>query len=180
MPLIASENLLKKDIANFVGRPIRTIQYWTDLGLVIPDIAPSRGKGKSRIYSPRNLLEFAMIDVMSNNLKIALETIKYVLECLRESEDFDDFYNNPAYGNTRELIFMTHFDFTYDKGKQDIIKEEPYLRFKIIFKDKNGLFSYPPELGFGTTPPLYSQILFLGHIKNMAESIIESYFKLGT
>ncbi len=51
----------KKDIAKLLKLPHRTITYWTDYGLVVPDIVPSIGRGVPRVYSERNLLEFVMI-----------------------------------------------------------------------------------------------------------------------
>ena len=73
---------LKRDIAKIIGKPIRTIQYWTDYGLVIPDIVPAQGKGKARVYSERNLIEFGMIDIISKELGLSLEEIRILLRFL--------------------------------------------------------------------------------------------------
>lgn len=62
---------------------MRTIQYWTDIGLVEPDIQPSRGKGKARVYSERNLIEFGMIDLMVTELNYALKEVEAILSLLR-------------------------------------------------------------------------------------------------
>ena len=79
------EQYLKRDIAKTINRPIRTIQYWTDEGLVVPDIVPSEGKGKARVYSKRNLIEFAMVNVMCGpgQMYLDLNTAKFILKVLR-------------------------------------------------------------------------------------------------
>ena len=58
--MIASANHTKRELAGLIGRPLRTIQFWTDIGLVIPEILPSRGKGKPRIYSPKNQTQLSV------------------------------------------------------------------------------------------------------------------------
>ena len=72
----------KRDIAKKLGRSHRNITYWTDFGLVIPDIQPSQGRGIARIYSDRNLIEFSMIDIMVKVMKVSLDTIQYIFNNL--------------------------------------------------------------------------------------------------
>ena len=36
----------KSDVANVLKKRPRTIKYWTDIGLVIPDIEPSQERGR--------------------------------------------------------------------------------------------------------------------------------------
>ena len=73
----------KRDIAKILGRSHRNITYWTDFGLVIPDVQPSQGRGIARIYSDRNLIEFAMIDIMVKIMKVSLDNIQYIFNNLR-------------------------------------------------------------------------------------------------
>jgi DNA-binding transcriptional MerR regulator len=73
---------LKRHIAEILKKPARTIEFWTSSGLVVPEIQPSEGKGKARIYSGRNLTEFAMVELLAR-LDIPLDTIRHVLGALR-------------------------------------------------------------------------------------------------
>ena len=76
----------KRDIAGILGRSHRNITYWTDFGLVIPDIQPSQGRGVARIYSERNLIEFGMIDIMNKDFGVNLDTIRDILQVLRDGK----------------------------------------------------------------------------------------------
>jgi DNA-binding transcriptional MerR regulator len=121
----------KRDIAKIIGRTHRNITYWTDFGLVIPDVQASQGRGISRIYSDRNLIEFAMIDIMVKVMKVSLDTIQYIFKNLRagfyiEWEEqkkvlgwgkpikFPDFFDNQDWGPKKDLLFVEYYlnDFT--------------------------------------------------------------------
>ena len=78
-----STEYTKRDIAKILELSVRKVTFWTDFGLVIPDIKPSRGKGRARLYSERNLIEFAMIDILINQVKISLNNVRYIFESLR-------------------------------------------------------------------------------------------------
>jgi DNA-binding transcriptional MerR regulator len=112
----------KRDIANKLGRSHRNITYWTDFGLVIPDIQPSQGRGIARIYSDRNLIEFAMIDIMVKVMKVSLDTIQYIFNNLRagfnidsekhgwgEPIKFSDFFVNEDCGARKDLLFIEYY-----------------------------------------------------------------------
>jgi len=73
----------KRQISNKLEKPVRTITYWTDRGLVRPDIKPSRGKGRERFFSERNLIEFGMIDLMLKQTDLSLSYIGYILAILQ-------------------------------------------------------------------------------------------------
>ena len=88
---IAGENwteYTKRDVAEFIEESHRTITYWTDFVGIIPDIQPSAGRGKARIYSTRNLVEFKMIQLMSR-LNVKLETVRYIMQNLRMGYDIE-------------------------------------------------------------------------------------------
>ncbi len=113
----------KRDIAKILGRSHRNITYWTDFGLVIPDIQPSQGRGVPRIYSARNLIEFAMIDIMLKQTKTSLDSIHNILKNLREGRyldwkkqkeilgwgepiKFPDFYDNAGWGAKKDVVYF--------------------------------------------------------------------------
>jgi len=104
----------KRDIARILNRPQRTVAYWADFGFVIPEIQPSQGKGITRVYSDRNLVEFGMIDVMVKDLKISLDTIQSVFIGMRENRGHDGdtvanrfwgWSHGRRYGSDHELIY---------------------------------------------------------------------------
>lgn len=68
----------RKQVAKIIGRPARTIQFWTDQGLVIPEIDNPVGRGTKRKYSERNLKEFEAIKQFSA-FGLSLKTIKIVM-----------------------------------------------------------------------------------------------------
>ena len=91
----------KNEIANFIGRPVRTIKHWTDIGLVGAEGMPARGRGYVRTYTERNLIEFAMVDFMSTNLTLSLDVIAGAIDHLRDAVDLTD----PNFGKQFELYY---------------------------------------------------------------------------
>lgn len=61
LPSLKARGYLRKDIAPLIGVKGRTIQHYTDMGLVVPEIAADSGKGQKRKYSERNIFEFFLI-----------------------------------------------------------------------------------------------------------------------
>lgn len=160
------EQYLKRDISMMTGEPIRKIQFWTDQGLVIPGIFSSGGKGVSRIYSERNLTEFKMIQVLKDRLDrgIQLHIMKIIFDGLRRGEydrgikviNFKDFYTNPEWGITKELIFIFH-GWTGPRG------------FHIVEKNKYGSFSpHPSIFASAIKSAMAFTTLMLGNVKNIA------------
>ena len=91
----------KQDIAALIKRPTRTVKLWTDIKLVEPEIAPARGKGHIRLYSARNLIEFAMIDYMSIDMGLPHYAI---LGALNELRDYH-FFLDSRFGVGLELLY---------------------------------------------------------------------------
>jgi len=120
------ERFLKRDIARVLKKPAGTIEYYTNAGLVVPDLEPSQGRGKPRIYAERNLIEFQMIESMSR-MSVSLDRIRHILEVLRQGKwssdtalvpvgvfnvkqqkweiDFPDFWTSGEWGVSKELVF---------------------------------------------------------------------------
>lgn len=74
---------LKRDIAKKLGKTPKTIQTWTDIGLVNADLRSSQGKGISRVYSSLNLLQFAFVDELRKCRGISIAGIKVIMDKLR-------------------------------------------------------------------------------------------------
>lgn len=96
---------LKSDVAQILNKPARTIMFWTDCGTITPDIQPSQGRGKARIYSERNLIEFAMTDVLSKEHGFSLQVIGNIFKRIRK-EKFETFYTDPDWINNWEMVFV--------------------------------------------------------------------------
>ena len=56
--------LTKKSIAERTGLSLRAVQYYTERGVVIPDINTGEGRGNVRLYGPHDLMEFSIIKVL--------------------------------------------------------------------------------------------------------------------
>jgi hypothetical protein len=183
---------LKRDIARILKKRPGTIEYYTACGLVIPDIEPSQGKGKPRVYSGRNLIEFGMIEAMSK-VGTSLATVERVLSILREgkwvqSEDFadvvtkkpigealewikketvsfDSFWTSEDWGLTRELVFMDLNGFT---PSGEVAYGERVQVIEKKSKSSQG-FSVDPVC---ETNISVATILWLGSIKKAAVKMV--------
>lgn len=149
----------KRDIAERLDLSVRKVTYWTDFGLVIPDIKPSRGKGKARVYSERNLIEFAMIKIMVDELDIGLDTIQYIFQNLRfkAPPEFDGFLDYSDWGRTKDLIYVG--------TRRGALS--PIRKFYVIDDnfDMNNIVGFDPKRNIRSVVDI---ILYLGPIKNTA------------
>ncbi len=177
----------KRNIAEILGRPVRTITHWTDFGLVIPDIRPSQGKGISRIYSGKNLLEFAMIDIMTKQMGIPLDTVQEIFGNLRKKADvtasikdwrektpisrllshsarvtLEDFLSNADWGTKKDLLYIEEKAINEQGGTTP-----PYRWFCIVYEKKEIGEQLERKIRYGNAP-VFSSIIFLGEAKNMA------------
>jgi DNA-binding transcriptional MerR regulator len=81
----------------------REISYWTDLEIVIPDIANPKSQGKTRFYSLLNVVDFAVVKTLSE-AGLKLKFIKKVMDFLRcDRESRFEFYFGPF---TYRLIIL--------------------------------------------------------------------------
>jgi len=167
---------LKRDIADILKISPRKIQFYTDEFLVIPDVQPPSGKGSPRIYSHRNLVEFAMVVLMSGSFGVPLNLISTILSFLRDGYfksgrfgllKFEDFYNSNSWGVSKELIFITK---TFGLPK---MFEYP-VWLSVLEADEQGNFSVDQAINdSGQGGNLCTTILKLGGIKRAALDLIE-------
>ena len=156
----------KNEIAQKINRPPRTIQFWTDEGLVQPDVQHP-GRGRARDYSERNLVAFSMIDLMVKNIGLSLIEISTILRTLQNGYwgdfEFNDFFENEEWGRTKELLHI--IDKKSPKGENiyiDFIIMQ--LKGKVISKTvKQTLFDF-----IGNSGRHAATIYKLGNIKNQA------------
>jgi hypothetical protein len=104
---------LKQDIAKIINKTVGAVQSYVDKKLVYPDVLPAQGRGFTRAYSQRNLIEFAIIAVLlDSNQKFCLETIREILEIIRTDEKLKLFWDD-----TDEKPINFRITYPYDKGK---------------------------------------------------------------
>jgi DNA-binding transcriptional MerR regulator len=166
---------LKRNIADILKISPRKVQFYTDEFLVVPDVQPPSGKGSPRIYSYRNLVEFAMIVLLSGSFGVQLNLISTILMFLRDGQfkhdkfeptKFEDFYKSDSWGVSKELIFITK---TFGLPK---MYQYP-IWLSVLEADEQGKFSVDQAIidsGQGGNQCI--TILKLGGIKRAALDLI--------
>lgn len=66
---------IRKEVEELIGMSARKIQFYTDLGLVIPDVDNPSGRGTTRRYSRRNMFQLLLVQELVRN-GVSLENIK--------------------------------------------------------------------------------------------------------
>ena len=183
------QQFTKRNISELLGKPPRTISYWTDFGLVIPDITPSEGRrGKTRIYSEKNLLEFGMIEIMSRDLNVSLDDIQKIMSVLRRGEPpalggpfvisvfgtvppqpkftFDDFFADPSWGLKRDILYKRYNCLNIENDNPNVISFSYFFLADENFSI-NQAFNHRDFKG-ELVPEVQSTLLWLGKIRNMA------------
>ncbi len=79
------QKYIKKEVSKETGIPARTVHYYTDRGLVVPDIENPQGRGTTRVYSADNILEFWIISYLQKRGH-SLEVIESVMPLLRDAK----------------------------------------------------------------------------------------------
>ncbi|MCE8429786.1 MAG: MerR family transcriptional regulator [Candidatus Methanoperedens sp.] len=110
----------KKEAAEVLGITPRTIHFYTDQGLIIPEKANPIGRGTTRKYSRRNLIEFLLVRELAKN-GLSLDKIKNVMTELRGRYDANFLNPDGAWEKkqNRDLVKLI----IYDAGN-----EKPLIR----------------------------------------------------
>ena len=108
----------KKEAAEAIGITPRTIHYYTDEGLITPEIANPKGKGTTRKYSAKNLLEILVIRELVK-LGLNLSRIKQAMNAVKSGS----------------MGLLGHSEFWNPKAKEDLSIRQP------------GMFLNPAEVG---------------------------------
>jgi len=88
----------RKQVGKLLGISDRTIWFYTEEGIVTPEIANPKGKGTTRLYSPKNVMEIAVARKLAEH-GLKLELVRDVLRAprlLRSRDAFDPW--NPTQG----------------------------------------------------------------------------------
>ena len=73
----------KKQASEALGISARTVQFYTDQGLLVPEVANPSGRGTTRKYSRKNLVELLIIRELAS-YGLSLEKIKTVMKLAEE------------------------------------------------------------------------------------------------
>jgi len=68
----------KSEVAKVLGISPRTVQFYTDQGIIVPGVYAPQGRGTTRKYSATNLVEYAVVSELSR-CGLALADIKQVM-----------------------------------------------------------------------------------------------------
>ena len=73
------------EAARLLGQPQHRLIYLCEKSVVLPDLGDARGRGSSRRFSPRNLLEFA-IALSLRELTVPVSSVAAIIYALRAFE----------------------------------------------------------------------------------------------
>jgi len=113
----------KSQVAKALGITPRTVHFYTDEGLVKPEIADPHGRGTKRKYSAKNLVELLVIkELVAHGLSLA--DVKHILSLPGEpfgpGPDSDSFGFDP-WNPEEEMPFsrfyLVVYDHTTDHGR---------------------------------------------------------------
>lgn len=92
-----------KDIGRITGISTTKVHYFVDQGVIIP---AERVRGRSVVYTERNLVEVMMAIVMQEQ-GMSLSTIKETFEMLRAvetKEKITDFFTGDKWGREKDIM----------------------------------------------------------------------------
>ncbi len=84
--MIARRGFSKKEVMQMSGLTRRQVQFYTESGIVIPEVDKGVGRGKVRRYSVKNISEFRMIKKL---LTLGVNLTK-MREFIRDPKKLDD------------------------------------------------------------------------------------------
>jgi DNA-binding transcriptional MerR regulator len=73
------------ETARLLGEPQHRLIYLCEKGVVVPDLGNAKGRGSSRRFSARNLLEFA-VTLKLRELTLPVDTVSAIIRILRTFE----------------------------------------------------------------------------------------------
>ena len=83
-----SNGYTKSQAAEATGLPPRMVQFYTEEGLVVPEVENRPGRGRVRKYSQKNLLEFLVLEEL-HKYKLAISGMGLVMAALRDKKAFN-------------------------------------------------------------------------------------------
>src|SRR3990172_5184922 len=83
--MTSREEWTLSEAARFLAEPQHRLIYLCEKGVVVPDFGNAKGRGSSRRFSARNLLEFAVV-LKLRKLTLPVDTVAAIIHVLRAFE----------------------------------------------------------------------------------------------
>jgi DNA-binding transcriptional MerR regulator len=101
------DGYIRKEASAITQIPARTIQYYTDRGFVTPDVAAPTGRGTTRRYSLKNLVELSIVKELTTH-GLTLNKIEEIMRVVRGG--LDRYWNKPndIAGDTDLSLILLH------------------------------------------------------------------------
>lgn len=132
----------KKEVAEIVGLTPRTIQFYTDEGIIVPGKYAPVGRGTTRKYSAKNLVEFAVVSELSR-CGLSLSDIKQVMNSGRLLESAGGDPWDPHNLLTKKRHFVILYDPHAEHGTM-VMQGAKDFEIKLTFGPKIGAMRKTP------------------------------------
>ena len=125
-----NKQLTLGQIQDILGTPQHVLIHLCEKGVIVPDFSDTEGRGRSRLFSQRNLLEFA-IALHIRKFQIPVVVTKAIIEVIRNFEN----------KVRKEMRGFSLKDLSHHEQLQLIIyiEEAEHLIFSLQGKDKFSL-----------------------------------------
>ncbi len=115
----------KSQAAKLIDLTPRSVHFYTDEGLVIPEINP-KGKGTNRKYSRLNLYELLLIKELARN-NVSIKDIRTVMNRLRGGKKL--------LGRGKEVMIL--YDNKSDEGSMMVTSADEYNYVKVGMAERS-------------------------------------------
>ena len=99
-----------KEVTKILNLTARVVQSYSDQGIVIPDIYNPAGRGSTRIYSRKNLVEFLIVRKLAEH-GVTLAKIKDILTRAKRSGRYAEPWwdpENEIYKNRKMYLIILY------------------------------------------------------------------------
>ena len=144
----------KKDIVKISGLSPRLVQFYTEEGLVTPEVDPGKGRGRFRKYSKKNLRAFVLIKYLAK-FGVVLEILQVIMSELplsaaleRDTRDLDGQYYLRIMRSPDGQLIMSSSILGYKPDAEEaVLKVKDLKSFPMVLTiDLNSLFSVLDDL----------------------------------
>lgn len=105
---LMSKGFLSRQAGSFSGVPQRTVQGWTERGLITPDIAGTTGTGSRRLYSVENCIQIGIIKALTTQ-GLPIRQISFIMSQMLTKTKLWELLEEPVAFLT---VHLPPFDYT--------------------------------------------------------------------
>jgi DNA-binding transcriptional MerR regulator len=127
------KSYIKKELSEITGLNPRLIQFYTDEGLITPEVDKGAGRGKVRRYSVKNLLEFAIIKEL-NDYGLNISALKQIFVFVS---------NHLASDHLKTIVEYPKLKLIITKDEVDKLKVYVGVNYNV---SENHSFKFPDEI----------------------------------